>query len=117
MDTREIVGLLADLAEQFEMIVGENGTISVFRYAGKQLGKRIGKPHEGGDASMARELITKFFHDKEFMSGVVLDGDDATLSGCKIGLVLREGNIDAGKHALCNFGYGLIDGTIEAVTG
>lgn len=62
-------------------------------------------------------LIVKFFHDKEFMEAITLDGHAATLSGCKIGLVLNERGIQAGKHALCHFGFGLIDGAVEAVTG
>jgi predicted hydrocarbon binding protein len=32
-------------------------------------------------------------------------------------LVLNERGIQAGKHALCNFGFGLIDGAVESVTG
>jgi len=51
------------------------------------------------------------------MDAVALDGRAAELSGCKIGLVLQERGIEAGKHALCNFGFGLIDGAIESVTG
>jgi len=29
---------LADIAQEVEMIIGEKGTTSVFRYAGKQMG-------------------------------------------------------------------------------
>lgn len=116
MDTREIVNLLADIAGQVESLIGEKGAVSVFRYAGKQLGKRLGEGHQGTEDD-ARALIAKFFHDKEFMDAITLDGHAATLSGCKIGLVLNERGIQAGKHALCNFGFGLIDGAVESVTG
>ena len=117
MDTREIVSLLADIAEQVEMIIGEKGTITVFRYAGKQLGKRLGAEHAGGSEEQARALVSKFFQDKEFIDAIALEGQSAELSGCKIGLVLQERGIEAGKHALCNFGFGLIDGALESVTG
>jgi predicted hydrocarbon binding protein len=116
MDTREIVNLLADIAGQVESLIGEKGAISVFRYAGKQLGKRLGEGHQGTEDD-ARALIARFFQDKEFMEAITLDGHAATLSGCKIGLVLSERGIQAGKHALCNFGFGLIDGAVESVTG
>ncbi|MEW5838526.1 MAG: hypothetical protein AB1717_06805 [Pseudomonadota bacterium] len=117
MGTKDVVSLLADIAAQVETIIGEKGTLSVFRYAGKQMGKRLGATHQGGSEDDARALVSKFFQDKEFMDAVALDGRDATLSGCKIGLVLQERGIAAGKHALCNFGFGLIDGAIESVTG
>jgi predicted hydrocarbon binding protein len=117
MDTREVVNLLADIAGQVESILGEKGAITVFRYAGAQLGKRLGEAHPNGTEEDARDLIAKFFHDKEFMDAVGRQGHEATLSGCKIGLVLQERGITAGKHALCNFGFGLIDGTVKAVTG
>lgn len=118
MDTKEIVSLLADIAGQVETIIGERGTISVFRYAGKQLGKRLGAEHQGGSEDDARALVAKFFQDKEFMDAVSFGGEGrvAELSGCKIGLVLQERGIEAGKHALCNFGFGLIDGAVESVT-
>ncbi|MGC8731698.1 MAG: hypothetical protein ACP5RC_05510, partial [Halothiobacillaceae bacterium] len=89
MDTREIVNLLADIAGQVESLIGEKGAVSVFRYAGKQLGKRLGEGHVGTEDD-ARALVAKFFHDKEFMDAITLDGHAATLSGCKIGLVLNE---------------------------
>ncbi len=117
MGTKEVVELLADIAGQVETIIGEKGTISVFRYAGKQLGKKLGAGHGGGTEEEARALVAKFFQDKEFMDAVMLDGRGAELSGCKIGLVLQERGIEAGKHALCNFGFGLIDGVMESVTG
>ena len=117
MGTKDAVGLLADIAGQVETIIGEKGTISVFRYAGKQMGKRLGAEHRGGTEDDARALVAKFFQDKEFMDAVGLDGNTAELSGCKIGLVLQERGIEAGKHALCNFGFGLIDGAVESVTG
>ncbi|MGK0674717.1 MAG: hypothetical protein ABWU16_08685 [Halothiobacillaceae bacterium] len=116
METREIISLLADLAEQVESLIGEKGAVSVFRYAGKQLGKRLGEGHVGTEDD-ARALIAKFFHDKGFMDAITLDGQAATLSGCKIGLVLNERGIQAGRHALCHFGFGLIDGAVESVTG
>ena len=116
MDTREIINLLADIAEQVESLIGEKGAVSVFRYAGKQLGKRLGEGRTGTEDD-ARALIARFFHDKEFMEAISLEGHAATLSGCKIGLVLNERGIQAGKHALCNFGFGLIDGAVESVTG
>lgn len=116
MDTRDLVSLLADLAEQIEILIGKKGTISVFRYAGKQMGKRLGSG-QSGDAELARGIVAKFFQDKEFMDGVVLGGNGAELHGCRIGLVLKERGIQAGSHALCNFGFGLIDGVTEAVTG
>lgn len=117
MGTKDVVGLLADIAGQVETIIGEKGTISVFRYAGKQMGKRLGAEHRGGTEDDARALVAKFFQDKEFMDAVGLNGNTAELSGCKIGLVLQERGIEAGKHALCNFGFGLIDGAVESVTG
>lgn len=117
MGTKDAVGLLADIAGQVETIIGEKGTISVFRYAGKQMGKRLGAEHRGGTEDDARALVAKFFQDKEFMDAVGLNGNTAELSGCKIGLVLQERGIEAGKHALCNFGFGLIDGAVESVTG
>ncbi|UOG91366.1 MAG: hypothetical protein L3K52_14340 [Candidatus Thiothrix sulfatifontis] len=116
MDTRDLVTLLADLAEQIEILIGKKGAVSVFRYAGKQMGKRLGAG-QSGDAEMARDVVAKFFQDKEFMDGVLLDGNNAELSGCRIGSVLRERGIAAGSHALCHFGFGLIDGVTEAVTG
>ncbi len=117
MGTKEVVGLLADIAGQVETIIGEKGTISVFRYAGKQMGKRLGAEHKGGTEDDARALVSRFFQDKEFMDSVALEGCAAELTGCKIGLVLQERGIEAGKHALCNFGFGLIDGVMESVTG
>lgn len=117
MGTKDVVALLADIAQEVEMIIGEKGTTSVFRYAGKQMGKRLGAGHQGGTEDDARALISAFFQDKEFMDAVTLDGRGAELSGCKIGLVLRERGVAAGKHALCNFGFGLIDGAVESVTG
>jgi predicted hydrocarbon binding protein len=116
MDTRDLVVLLADLAEQIEILIGKKGTISVFRYSGKQMGKRLGAG-QSGDADLARSIVAKFFQDKEFMDSVELEGQGAELNGCRIGLVLRERGIQAGSHALCNFGFGLIDGVMEAVTG
>ncbi|TQV62051.1 MAG: hypothetical protein FNT29_10075 [Halothiobacillaceae bacterium] len=116
MDTREIVSLLADIAGQVESLIGEKGAVSVFRYAGKQLGKRLGEGQSGTEDD-ARALVAKFFQDKEFMDEVALDGHSVELSGCKIGLVLNDRGIAAGKHALCNFGFGLIDGAVESVTG
>jgi predicted hydrocarbon binding protein len=116
MDTRDLVTLLADLSEQIEMLIGKKGTISVFRYAGKQMGKRLGTG-QPGDAEMARGIVAKFFKDKEFMDEVAVDGNAVQLSGCRIGLVLKDRGIPAGSHALCNFGFGLIDGVTEAVTG
>jgi len=115
MDTRDLVRLLADLAEQIEVLIGKRGTVSVFRYAGKQMGKRLGAGHDG-DEEAARGIVAKFFQDKEFMDTVALEGHGAQLTGCRIGLVLKERGIDAGSHALCNFGFGLIDGVMEAVT-
>ncbi len=114
--TRDLVVLLADLAEQIEVLIGKRGTISVFRYAGRQLGKRLGAGQQG-DPEQARAIVADFFKAKEFMSGVTLDGKNAELHGCQIGLELHERGIDAGTHALCNFGFGLIDGVTESVTG
>lgn len=116
MDTHDIVNLLADIAGQVEALIGEKGAVSVFRYAGKQLGKRLGEGLQGTEDD-ARALVARFFHEKEFMEAITLDGQIATLSGCKIGLVLKERGIDAGTHALCHFGFGLIDGAVESVTG
>jgi predicted hydrocarbon binding protein len=116
MDTRDLVTLLADLSEQIEMLIGKKGAISVFRYAGKQMGKRLGGG-QTGDAELARSIVAQFFEGKEFMDGVVLDGNHAELHGCRIGLVLNDRGIAAGSHALCHFGFGLIDGVTEAVTG
>ena len=117
MDTRDLVNLLADLAEQIEMLIGKKGTISVFRYAGKQMGKRLGATQNAHTPEAAREIVAKFFKDKEFMDAIGLNGHKAELKGCRIGLVLRERGIQAGTHALCNFGFGLIDGVMESVTG
>lgn len=116
MGSQELMTLLADLADQIESLIGNKGAISVFRFAGKQMGKRMGEGHSG-DADVARKIISDFFQDKDFMDDIHLNGNEAELSGCRIGLVLRERGIDAGKHALCNFGFGLIDGVTEAVTG
>ena len=74
MGTKDVVGLLADIAGQVESIIGEKGTISVFRYAGKQMGKRLGMAHQGGTEDDARALVSKFFQDKEFMDAVTLEG-------------------------------------------
>lgn len=114
--TRDLVVLLADLAEQIEVLIGKRGTISVFRYAGRQLGKRLGAGQQG-DPEQARAIVADFFKAKEFMSDVTLDGKNAELHGCQIGLELHERGIEAGTHALCNFGFGLIDGVTESVTG
>jgi len=116
MDTREIVELLCDIADQVGSLIGEKGAVSVFRYAGKKLGKRIGSSHQGTHED-ARILVMGFFKDKEFMDDINLEGAEAKLSGCKIGLVLRDRGINAGSHALCHFGYGLIDGVMDGVTG
>ncbi|WP_020395022.1 hypothetical protein [Thiolinea disciformis] len=116
MTTRDFVNLLADLAEQIELLIGRRGTLSVFRYAGKQMGKRMGA-NQQGDEQLARSIVAQFFREKEFMDDVVLVGENAELSGCRIGLVLRERGIQAGTHALCHFGFGLIDGVTESVTG
>lgn len=116
MDTRDLVTLLADVAEQVEILIGYKGTISVFRYAGKQMGKRLGADQRG-DEELARSIVAKFFRDKEFMDAIQLNQGKAELQGCRIGLVLQERGIQAGKHALCNFGFGLIDGVMESVTG
>ena len=115
MDTRDLVVLLADLSEQIEMLIGKKGTLSVFRYAGRQMGKRLGEGQSGGP-ELARSLVANFFKDKEFMDDILLNNQEAELKGCRIGLVLKERGIDAGSHALCNFGFGLIDGVTEAVT-
>lgn len=115
MDTRDLVVLLADLAEQIEMLIGKKGTLSVFRYAGRQMGKRLGAG-QSGDAELARSLVASFFKDKEFMDDILLNNQEAQLQGCRIGLVLKERGIEAGSHALCNFGFGLIDGVTEAIT-
>ncbi len=116
MDTRDLVTLLADVAEQVEILIGHKGTLSVFRYAGKQLGKRLGADQQG-DEELARSIVAKFFKDKEFMDAIELNDGKAELQGCRIGLVLKDRGIQAGKHALCNFGFGLIDGVMESVTG
>lgn len=116
MTTHDLVALLADLAEQMELLIGRKGTLSVFRYAGKQMGKRIGSEVQG-DEQTARELVAKFFKDKAFMDAIHLNERKAELRGCQIGLVLRERGVEAGTHALCNFGFGLIDGVTESVTG
>jgi predicted hydrocarbon binding protein len=116
MDTREIVELLCDIADQVGSLIGDKRAVSVFRYAGKKLGKRIGSGHQG-NAEDARILVRAFFKDKEFMDGIDLEGTEAKLLGCKIGLTLRDRGINAGSHALCHFGFGLIDGVMEGVTG
>ncbi len=116
MDTRDIVELLCDIATEVGSLIGDKGAVSVFRYAGKKMGRKLGKRYDGGSVDDARAIVQKFFIDKEFMSKIELHGDCAQLMNCKIGLVLRDRGIDIGKHALCNFGFGLIDGVVEAVT-
>jgi hypothetical protein len=51
------------------------------------------------------------------MEDIHLEGKEARLSGCKIGLTLGDRGMHPGNHALCYFGYGLIDGVMESVTG
>ena len=116
VETRDLVVLLADLSEQIEILIGKKGTISVFRFAGKQMGKRLATEHQGND-DKARQIVANFFQDKEFMDDIELVGNKAELKGCRIGLVLRERNMQPGSHALCHFGFGLIDGVMEGVTG
>ncbi len=116
MDTRDIVELLCDIATEVGSLIGDKGAISVFRYAGKKMGRKIGKEHAGGSVEDARALVQEFFIDKEFMDHIELNGDCAHLTNCKIGLVLRDRGVNIGKHALCNFGFGLIDGVVESVT-
>jgi len=116
MTTHDMVVLLADLAEQIEILIGKKGAISVFRYAGRQLGKRMASGQNGSEEK-AREIVADFFQSKDFIDNIELKGKDAELNGCKIGLVLHERGIQAGTHPLCNFGFGLIDGVTHAVTG
>ncbi len=116
MGTQEIVELLCDIATEVGSLIGEKGAISVFRYAGKKMGRKIGNGHSGSIED-ARDLVRSFFQEKAFMNEINLEGNQAVLSGCKIGLVLQKRGIKAGSDALCNFGYGLIDGVIEGVTG
>ncbi|MBU2753449.1 hypothetical protein HFU84_01820 [Acidithiobacillus sp. CV18-2] len=116
MDTREIVSLLADISEQVSTLIGEKGGVSVFRYAGRQMGRRMGAGHHG-TIEDARAIIAEFFIEKDFMESIRIEEQCVMLSGCKIGLVLQERGTAAGKHALCHFGFGLIDGVTEAVTG
>jgi len=116
MDTKEIIEMLCDISDQIGSFMGEKGTNVVFRQAGKKLGKRLGSGHKGTPED-ARAIVMEFFKEKEFMDDICLDGTEAKLSGCKIGLTLRDRGINAGSHALCHFGYGLIDGVMESVTG
>ncbi len=116
MDTRDIVELLCDIATEVGSLIGDKGAISVFRYAGKKMGHKIAKAYPGGSVEDARAIVQNFFIEKEFMSSIELQGNDAQLMNCKIGLVLQDRGINIGKHALCNFGFGLIDGVVEAVT-
>lgn len=116
METRDLVVLLADLAEQIESVIGKKGTISVFRFAGKQMGKRLGAGQTGSE-DKARQIVAHFFQEKEFMDDIALKNGQAELQGCRIGLVLKERNMALGSHALCHFGFGLIDGVMESVTG
>ncbi len=76
IDTREIGELLCDIADQVRSLIGDKGAVSVFRYAGKKLGKRIGSNHQGS-AEDARTLVRAFFKDKEFMDGIDLEGTEA----------------------------------------
>lgn len=117
MDTQDVVELLFNIATQIETIIGNKGAVSIFRYAGKQMGKKIGANRQGGTDEEARSLVSEFFREKEFMQSIQLDGHEAHLTGCKIGLTLRDHGTPAGNHALCHFGFGLIDGVNEAVTG
>lgn len=116
MDTRDLVTLLADLSEQIETVIGKKGAISVFRFAGKQMGKRLAAGTSGSEEK-ARQIVANFFQDKEFIDNIELKGYAAELQGCRIGLVLQERNMQPGSHALCHFGFGLIDGVTEGVTG
>lgn len=116
MDTRDLVVLLADLAEQIETVIGKKGAISVFRFAGKQMGKRMASGNVGNE-DKARQIVSNFFQQKEFMDDIELQGYAAQLHGCRIGLVLKERDMQPGSHALCHFGFGLIDGVMEGVTG
>lgn len=117
MDTKDVVDLLYSIANQVGVLIGDKGAVSVFRFAGKQMGKKIGEGHAGKSIDEARSLVSDFFRNKEFMEGVCLQDGQAELVGCKIGLTLREQGIPAGNHALCHFGFGLIDGVVESVTG
>ena len=65
MDTRDLVVLLADLAEQIETVIGKKGAISVFRFAGKQMGKRMASGNAGNE-DKARQIVSNFFQQKEF---------------------------------------------------
>jgi len=116
MSTKDVVDLLCDIADQVAAVIGNKGSISVFRYAGKKLGERIGYAHRGSPEE-ARNLVATFFKEKGFMDDIELHEGEARLCGCKIGLVLKNRGSDAGKHALCHFGFGLIDGVMEGVTG
>ncbi|MBU0653690.1 MAG: roadblock/LC7 domain-containing protein [Gammaproteobacteria bacterium] len=116
MTAYDLTSLLADLAEQIEVLFGKRGATSVFRYAGKQMGKRLGKG-TSGDVEIARDLVTNFFRSKGFMDSIGIEENRAELTGCQIGLVLRERGVMAGNHPLCHFGFGLIEGVNESVTG
>ncbi|MEY2343385.1 hypothetical protein AB4090_15015 [Acidithiobacillus sp. IBUN Pt1247-S3] len=105
LDTREVVELLCDIADQVSSIVGEKGAISVFRYAGRALGKKLAAGKHGS-AEDARAMVSTFFVDKEFMDHIQLQDQNAELSGCRIGRVLAERNVHPGSHALCHFGFG-----------
>ena len=116
METREVICLLVELAREMEDVVGEKGAVSIFRHAGKRVGKRLGKEHGNGAEEDARSVALSFFHAKGFMDSITLDGHEAEIQGCKIGLVLQEEGLKPGSHPLCHFGFGLIDGSIKAVT-
>jgi hypothetical protein len=47
MDTKEIIEMLCDIADQIGSFVGEKGVNVVFRQAGKRLGKKLGSGHKG----------------------------------------------------------------------
>lgn len=90
MDTKDVVDLLYSIASQVGVLIGDKGAVSVFRFAGKQMGKKIGEGHAGKSVEEARALVSEFFRNKEFMEGVCLQESRAELVGCKIGLTLRE---------------------------
>ena len=90
----------------------------MFRHAGKELGRRLAQAHEGSDDEMrAHELISDFFKAKGFAQAIELNGEQATLHNCSIGLELARRGRAQGHHPLCYFGLGLVDGVNQKVTG
>lgn len=105
----EVIALLADISEQVEDLFGKHGAHSVFRHAGRSLGRQLAQSHNG-DQLRSREVVAEFFTSKGFAENVSLNGTEATIHNCNIGLELSRRKHACGHHPLCHFGFGLVDG-------